>query len=738
MRRLRDWFGVVWLPVYVLAGTSWLLAPLLAHQHYGTLVLISNSEAGAAGGWFRLGDVLAGLVLLAAVWQFGLMQRARWVGWVVGVIAVLSIIDGLFPDTCYIGHQLCTTPAAVLSAVHDVETVVLTALLAVLSLWDAVRNRRLASIGFVTVQLLAACLVVSGLASTQFRVVLQYAYEFAAIIWLGWLVDGYNRRAVPARSAWRVRRAAGLGMLLAGLLAIIASLPHLRFVHDQAVLHVVHTGSLLAQHGIIAGVLLLYLSRHLLRGERPVLWLGLLVVGSLVLKYSVLTPHVLALVVYGLLFTALLYARASFDRNLAPPSWAGRLKDIGVVFGGVAVALTIGLVAATLLGHRPRLVHDVSTMYDYSQHVLERREDRLQARTEARLRVLAETLVVSLGAVTLWSLFRPKRLGGGALEKRLGKEHMEYLLQRYSNSSEDYFKLWPEGKSYFVHGGAAIAYRVEGGIAFMLADPVGPEQERAGAVAAFIGHARGRGWTVCALLIGGKPRELYEAAGLKLLRIGSSAVVDVSAFCNETANTKWWRWQRNRAGRSGLQYAEAVPPHNPETMRRLRQVSDAWVGEKGRSEQGFALGYFDEAYLQACRLHLLSDADGQLVAFANELPVFAGSRQATVDLIRHLPAEPGVMSVLLMHVIQQLQTRGFASFDLGFVPLAQVDNEFARLLRRVSASRFSAQGLEQFKNKFDPVWHPDYLAYDGDLIDLARIAANLERLFAVNADNSKS
>ena len=38
-----------------------------------------------------------------------------------------------------------------------------------------------------------------------------------------------------------------------------------------------------------------------------------------------------------------------------------------------------------------------------------------------------------------------------------------------------------------------------------------------------------------------------------------------------------------------------------------------------------------------------------------------------------------------------------------------------------------AKGLEQFKNKFDPVWEPNYLAYEGDMTDLAVIALNIEK-----------
>ena len=735
-RAIGRLFNRVWLPLFIVVGTSWLLIPPLAHEHYGTLKLISSDEATYSGAIFRIADMCAALLLILAAWRFRLLRHERWVGVVVLVIAVLAAIDGLFPDTCYVGHQACSVFDMAVSWVHDIETVVLGAAVATLSIADAIRSRRNASIIFVLLQLLIALLFLTGLVPSQAMAVLQYVYETTLIIWLGWFVDGYRAgrpSPVPERAA---RLVVGIWAAVSGVLALVTALPHVHFAHDLRVWSGTPVALLLEQHSIIVGVLLLYLARHLLRGERPALWLTAAIVYSQAIKYSLLTPQALAAGISIVALALLIYARGSFDRHTVARSWTSRLGDVAVVSTGAVVAALAVLVVLGVSGERMRFVHEVQHLYDYRYHALQTREGHLSERTAARLRVLVETLGVSLVAVTLWSLFRPAGKATPILEARLGREFMQYLLEGYSDSSEDYFKLWPHDKSYFVSGKGAIAYRVEGGIAFMLADPITPAQQRTHILKEFIAYARQHGWTVCVLIIGGKSPKLYEAAGLKTLQIGSSALIDVDTFCTHTARTKWWRWQRNRGEREGWQYSLATPPHNPTLLQELRQVSDVWLGEKGRSEQGFALGYFDETYLQACKLHVLRSADGNIIAFANELPLFAGGKQTTVDLIRYLPDEQGAMPVLLMRAIEHAGTEGFTHFDLGFVPLAKVENELARLLRRIGAIRFSAQGLEQFKNKFDPTWQPDYLAYDGDLLDLARIAANLERLFKVDTKRS--
>jgi len=733
--RLGELFSAVWLPLYIALGVAWLLAPALAQEHYGTLRLISNEEAaGIAGAVFRGTDVLAAVLLAFAAWRFGVIRRARFAGWAVLSIAGLSAIDGLFPDTCYIGHASCTAAATFVSGVHDIETLVLAGLLAVLSIADLLRNRRVASGGFVMLQLVAALVLISGVTSSQFMVLMQYGYEVAVIVWLGWFVDSFNTPPSVSSSMRLVRRVVGVWVVLGGILALTAALPHVHFAHQWIGHGVVWKNSLLVQHGVVTGVLMLYVARHLLRGERPALWLLLILLMSQIVKYGVLTPQPIGLCVYGLIFVLLVYSRQSFDRNVEPPSWTSRFADLGVVFAGVAGAALVVIAVVTVTGERAHLVYDIQHVSKPRYHALAQDERHVGENAEARLRAVFVALAGSLIGVSLWSLLQPKLLVP-ELSARHGRDRMLRLLERHSTSSEDYFKLWPTDKAYFFMPGnaASVAYRVEGGIAFMLADPVAAtEAARAECLRAFMSFARRHGWVVCSLLVTKPSRGFYETSGLRTMHIGSSAVVSVENFATEISKDKWWRWQRNRAARNGWSYEVLVPPQADVVLAEARGVSDAWLSREGRTEQGFALGYFDDSYLRSCRLHVLRSEQGQMIAFANELPTFGHVRQVSVDLIRFMPDQDGAMPSLLLHIIEALAGSAKQTFDLGFVPLAGIDNELVRLTKRLSRHRFSSAGLEQFKNKFRPEWQPNYIAYDGDLLDLARIARNLERLFKVD------
>jgi phosphatidylglycerol lysyltransferase len=80
---------------------------------------------------------------------------------------------------------------------------------------------------------------------------------------------------------------------------------------------------------------------------------------------------------------------------------------------------------------------------------------------------------------------------------------------------------------------------------------------------------------------------------------------------------------------------------------------------------------------------------------------------------------------------------GYTWFSLGMAPLSGIENRIAApLWNRMGALLFqhgehfyNFQGLRQYKDKFDPVWKPKYLACPGGLA-LPRVLANLASLIS--------
>jgi hypothetical protein len=81
------------------------------------------------------------------------------------------------------------------------------------------------------------------------------------------------------------------------------------------------------------------------------------------------------------------------------------------------------------------------------------------------------------------------------------------------------------------------------------------------------------------------------------------------------------------------------------------------------------------------------------------------------------------MEYLFVRLIEWAQDQGYGSFNLGIAPLSGLGGHrlaprWHRLGRLISAhgrSFYKFQGLRTFKDKFDPIWEPRYLAASGFL-----------------------
>jgi phosphatidylglycerol lysyltransferase len=129
--------------------------------------------------------------------------------------------------------------------------------------------------------------------------------------------------------------------------------------------------------------------------------------------------------------------------------------------------------------------------------------------------------------------------------------------------------------------------------------------------------------------------------------------------------------------------------------------------------------------------------NGPIVAFAN-IWSSAGREELSVDLMRFtLEAPENVMEYLFIKLMLWGREEGYRWFNLGMAPLSGIErrrlatkwNRFAGVLFRHGEHFYNFQGLRRYKEKFDPVWEPRYLASPGGLV-LPRILANVAALIS--------
>lgn len=226
---------------------------------------------------------------------------------------------------------------------------------------------------------------------------------------------------------------------------------------------------------------------------------------------------------------------------------------------------------------------------------------------------------------------------------------------------------------------------------------------------------------------------VYVDLGLALRKVGEEGRVPLAEFSLEGSARKGLRQTERRMAREGCAFEIVGADGVPAILDELEAISDAWLAARHAREKRFSLGFFDRAYLSRFPVAVVR-RDGRIVAFAN-VWTSASKAELSIDLMRYDARAPsGVMEYLFTQLMLWGRDEGYAQYGLGMAPLAGLErhrlapawNRVGALLFRHGEQLYHFQGLRDFKDKFDPVWEPRYLASPGGLalpIVLTRIAS---------------
>ena len=316
------------------------------------------------------------------------------------------------------------------------------------------------------------------------------------------------------------------------------------------------------------------------------------------------------------------------------------------------------------------------------------------------------------------------------------------IVEQYARSPLDVFKLWPD-KSYFFSpsGRCVIAYRVAKNIAIALGDPVGPEAEIERTVCEFLQMCRENGWGVAFYQTLPDFVPVYRRLGLKKLKIGDDAMVDLQEF--SLKSKRELRSKVHQLEEMGIHMLEYQPPVPDGIIAQLKVVSDQWLEIPGRRERSFTLGHFDPDYLRSTPVLAVVDTAGSMLAFINLISV--NRNEITGDLMRRRTDVPnGIMDYLFIKLFQYARERGYARVSLGMAPMTGFqEHEQATVVERAIHGLFqkldflfSFRGLHHYKAKFATSWEPRYLIYR-NIMQLPRIALALRRVSEIRKDKDE-
>ncbi|QDT19919.1 bifunctional lysylphosphatidylglycerol flippase/synthetase MprF [Gimesia chilikensis] len=269
---------------------------------------------------------------------------------------------------------------------------------------------------------------------------------------------------------------------------------------------------------------------------------------------------------------------------------------------------------------------------------------------------------------------------------------------------------------------AFIMYGIQKRSWISLGDPVGPEADRAELVWQFRELVDlYDGWPVFYQI---RPENLsiYLDQGLTILKLGEEARVPLTEFELSGGKRRKLRQAINHCEQAECGFTIIPREQVPAILPELKRISDDWLQSKSTKEKGFSLGYFDETYLSQFPIAVVKQR-GTIIAFTNILEG-ADKEELSADLMRYdQTAPPGVMEYLFVKLMLWGQTAGYAWFNFGMAPLSGIEsrplspvwNRTANLIFRYGDHFYRFEGLRSYKEKFDPVWTPKYLAAPGGL-----------------------
>ena len=266
-------------------------------------------------------------------------------------------------------------------------------------------------------------------------------------------------------------------------------------------------------------------------------------------------------------------------------------------------------------------------------------------------------------------------------------------------------------------GDAFIMYGRRGASWVALGDPIGNPDSFAALAWDFVEEALKANCRPVFYEVGEANLPLWIEMGLSLHKVGEEAIIDLTEFSLSGAKFKTMRAAFNKKAREGYDITLEQAPHSPGLIAELEQVSTAWLGSKTGREKGFSVGRFDPAYLAHFPIAVVRN-QGRIVAFANILSPNNGDHVA-IDLMRYLPQDAsGMIEYLFLSLIHLYQEQGAKTLSLGVAPLSGIQprksshlwNRFGALMFRHGGAFYNFEGLRGFKQKFQPNWHPRYVA----------------------------
>lgn len=305
----------------------------------------------------------------------------------------------------------------------------------------------------------------------------------------------------------------------------------------------------------------------------------------------------------------------------------------------------------------------------------------------------------------------------------VSKKDLEIAREIALNSSNTMSQLATLGDKRILMNAeknAMISYGIRGSSWVAVGDPIGPRDDALQIAWDFFELCKsGDNWPVF-YAVDSSWLDVYSEMGLVIEKIGQEARVDLASFAVDSIRRKEFADLLDKFDSDRFSIRVISPPDVAEQIPVLNRISNLWLKDKNIREMQFSIPFFHEDNIANSPV-LIVERHGETAGFAT-LWKSSEDNELSVGLLRTLPdTPPGLTEYLFVHSMLWGRDQGYQWFSLGMAPLADdqaqqespIRSQLTALTFRHSQHVYTRHGLRNYKERFDPVWRPKYLASPG-------------------------
>ena len=309
-----------------------------------------------------------------------------------------------------------------------------------------------------------------------------------------------------------------------------------------------------------------------------------------------------------------------------------------------------------------------------------------------------------------------------ATQPKLSFDRRLALLRQYGTFTQAYSATFQDGLEYFENNHGFLAYKMVGGTAFALGDPVISPERREGLIHAFV-RAKS---DVSFCQISRPTAELLSGMDFKVNGMGTETRIDLTNYQRKTL-----RKALKRASNIGYFIREASS--TSVGIDKIEAVSNGW--RQTRTYKDREVGFINRPIVFGDEIDVRKfyafDSHGDLMAFSFYDPIYQDGQVVgySTSFKRRSPdSDPFISSAILQSAIDAFRQEGRKWLFLGLSPMADIDDKefrhsaflsacFGHVYRCPLSNRFvyPLQGHATHKREFRGTAEQTYFAFNTGL-----------------------